>query len=101
MLGKEYFENNKIAIRFESFEQYKHICETIEQKDYCPDPRMKWDNGWTSFYKEKRESGVVWGGWTSSFESYRLEKYQVITFEEFLFLTAKEPTEELIKSLSI
>ena len=98
MLDKTYFELNKIAIRFESFDEYKQICETIEGKKYCDNPRYEWKNGWTSFYQDKRPNGVIWGGWTQNYKGSRIEEYQVITFDEFLFLTSDVSIENILNT---
>jgi hypothetical protein len=98
MPDKAYFEKNKIAIRFESFDEYKQICERIEGKKYCDNPRIEWKNGWTSFYHEKRPNGVTWVGWTQESEDARIQEYQVITFDEFLFLTSDDSVENILNT---
>ena len=96
MMQRSYFRKNKIAISFESLEEYIGIHEYMNGKYITNMEKLRWYRGLCSFYREETIPDVFSTYWCSgSMPGYK-KGYTVITYEEFQFLISKKSIEESI-----
>lgn len=83
----DHFKNNKIAIKFETMRQHRQIVKYFYP--WPAKPKISNHlNGFCSFY-ETKTCNYTW--WSFSCEhNIVFRGFEIITFDEFLFLTDNE-----------
>ena len=100
MIARSYFRKNKIAISFETLEEFIAIHEYMDGKYITNNNKIRYKCGVCSFYHEELRPRLFTTYWCCGRVPGYKKDFTVITYEEFKFLTSKESIEESINYIN-